>query len=285
MKDNNLIYTSTSCLKNPRNILNVLKIYEKIGIKNVELGSVHTHFNISELKKFDFNYIVHNYFPPPKKSFNFNLASQNKTIQKRSISLAKKAIELCRKIDSPLYTFHAGFVIDPKQLGKKFQHEKIPDRNKSIITFLNSLQEIIDYSQKYDIKLAMEPNVVQKFNLVNTKNALLLFAELTEIELLFKIFKKSQLGILLDLGHTSVTSHWLNFDKDKFVKKLAKYVTAIHISNNNGTHDQHRSLTNNCWQIQTLTKFNSLPITLESMNLNESQISNNLKMIEKSKII
>ena len=45
----------------------------------------------------------------------------------------------------------------------------------------------------------------------------------------------------------------------------------IHISNNNGTHDQHRSLTNNCWQIQTLTKFNSLPITLESMNLNECE--------------
>ncbi len=281
--NNNLIYTSTSCLKNPKNILKVLQTYEKIGIENVELGSVHTHFDTSILKKFNFNYIVHNYFPPPKNSFNFNLASQDKILQKRSISLAKKAIELCRKIDSPLYTFHAGFVIDPKTLGKKFQSENIPDRNKSIITFLNSLQEIIDYSQKYDVKIAMEPNVVQEFNLVNYKNVLLLFAELSEIELLFKIFKKSQLGILLDLGHTSVTSHWLKFDKEQFVKKIAKYTTAIHISNNNGKYDQHRSLTNGCWQIKILKQLRSKPITLESMNLSESQIGNNLKLISSTK--
>ena len=105
-----MIYTSTSCLKSSKNILRVLNEYEKLGIENVELGSVHSYFNIKELKKFDFNYTIHNYFPPPKIPFNFNLASQDKKIKKNSISLAKKAIDLCRKIDSSLYTFHAGFV-------------------------------------------------------------------------------------------------------------------------------------------------------------------------------
>ena len=34
-----MIYTSTNCLKNPKNVIQVLKEYEKAGIQNVELGS------------------------------------------------------------------------------------------------------------------------------------------------------------------------------------------------------------------------------------------------------
>ena len=275
-----MIYTSTSCLKSSKNILMVLNEYEKLGIENVELGSVHSYFNIKELKKFDFNYTIHNYFPPPKIPFNFNLASQDKKIKKNSISLAKKAIDLCRKIDSSLYTFHAGFVIDPKQLGSKFNYENIPERITSITTFLDSVSEIIDFANIYGIRLAMEPNVVQEFNLVDGKNSLLLFAELDEIEILFKFFKKTELGILLDLGHIAVTSHWLRFNREHFVKKLIKNVAAIHISNNNGLSDQHKSLTKNCWQIKVLKQFRGMPIILESMNLTPMQIKNNLEIIE-----
>ena len=278
-----MIYTSTSCLKNPKNILNVLHKYQEIGIENVELGSVHSYFEISELKKFDFNYTVHNYFPPPKIPFNFNLASQDKKIKKKSIQLAKNAINFCRKIDSPLYTFHAGFTVDPKNLGSKFGYTNIPKRTKSIITFLDSVLEIIDCAHSYDIKIAMEPNVVQKFNLVNNKNELLLFAELNEIEILFKFFEKNELGILLDLGHTHVTSHWLKFNKDHYIKKLKNKVSAIHISNNNGLKDQHKSLTGNCWQVSILKQFKNIPIILESMNLTPKEIFNNLEII-KSKL-
>jgi sugar phosphate isomerase/epimerase len=278
-----MIYTSTGCLKNPKNILNVLNKYQEIGIKDVELGSVHSYFEISELKKFDFNYTVHNYFPPPKIPFNFNLASQDKKIKKKSIQLAKNAINFCRKIDSPLYTFHAGFTVDPKRLGSKFDYTNIPKRTKSIISFLDSVLEIIDCANAYKIKIAMEPNVVQKFNLVNNKNKLLLFAELDEIEILFKFFEKNELGILLDLGHTSVTSHWLKFNKDHYIKKLKNKVSAIHISNNNGLKDQHKSLTENCWQVNVLKQFKNTPIILESMNLTPKEIFNNLEII-KSKL-
>jgi len=274
-----MIYTSTSCLKNPKNVLNVLSKYQEIGIKNVELGSVHSYFEKNLLKKFDFNFIIHNYFPPPKIPFNFNLASQNKSIRKQSIQQAKNAIEFCRKIDSPLYTFHAGFTVDPSKLGSKFDYTKISKRSKSIITFIDSAIELVDFAKKYGIKLGMEPNVVQNFNLIDNENKLLLFAELNEIEILFKFFKKNELGILLDLGHTSVTSHWLKFDKDRFVNKIKNNVIAIHISNNNGIKDQHRSLTEDCWQIKVLKKFKNVPIILESMNLTPIQIRKNLNIL------
>ena len=57
-----MIYTSTSCLKNPKNITKVLDEYQKAGIKQVELGSVHEYFDINELKKYDFEFFIHNYF-------------------------------------------------------------------------------------------------------------------------------------------------------------------------------------------------------------------------------
>ena len=52
-----MIYASTSCLKNPSNIIRVLNEYEKAGIENVELGSVHRHFEIKQIKKFNFNFL------------------------------------------------------------------------------------------------------------------------------------------------------------------------------------------------------------------------------------
>ena len=70
-----MIYVSTNCLKNPRDIIRVLKEYEKANIENVELGSIHRFFNVKELKQFSFNFIIHGYFPPPKTEFIFNLAS------------------------------------------------------------------------------------------------------------------------------------------------------------------------------------------------------------------
>ena len=146
------------------------------------------------------------------------MASQNNSIRIKSLNLAKKAIDLCRQIDSSLYTFHGGFTVDPQKLGVKFPRENISIKPKAIQTFINSLIVLVDLAKSNGIKLAVEPNVVQKFNLIRNKNRLLLFAELDEIEILFKFFKKNELGILLDLGHTAVTSHWLHFKKDNFVE-------------------------------------------------------------------
>lgn len=276
----NKIYVSTSCLKNPKDVIKVLEEYEKAEIKNVELGSVHSNFNVNKLKKFNFNFLIHNYFPPPKTPFNFNLASQNKIIQKKSINLAKNAIELCYKINIPMYTFHAGFTVDPPKLGAPFPREEIPDRRKAVDTYIESLDELVRYSQNRGIKIAMEPNVVQKFNLVDNINKLCLFAEFNEIDIILKLFSKKELGILLDLGHTAVTSHWLNFDKNNFVKKCSDRVLAVHVSNNNGLQDQHKSLTKNCWQITKLKKFKQLPIILETMNLSVDKIKENIKLVE-----
>lgn len=276
-----MIYSSTSCLKNPKNVIKVLDEYEKEGINQVELGSVHEYFDINELKKYNFDFLVHNYFPPPKKSFNLNLASQNKEILKKSIELVKHAMDVCRKIESPLYTFHAGFTIDPPKLGAPFPKKGFTEREIAIKTYVESVEKISDFARSSGVKIAMEPNVVQKFNLIDGKNQICLFAEMDEIKRLFNLIKNNKLGILLDLGHTAVTAHWLNFDKDEFVEKCRSKVSAIHISNNNGLADQHKSLTEECWHISKLRFFKHVPIILETMNLTSKQIKFNIELAKK----
>ena len=46
----NKVFVSTSCLKNPRNLSKVLDKYQKGGIENVELGSIHSPFDTKILK-------------------------------------------------------------------------------------------------------------------------------------------------------------------------------------------------------------------------------------------
>lgn len=275
-----MIYASTSCLKNPQNILRVLDEYEKAEIENVELGSVHKHFETKKLKNYNFNFIAHGYFPPPKTPFNFNLASQKKTIREKSIKLVKNAVNVCADINAPIFTFHAGFTVDPKKLGVKFSREGMIDREIAIKTFIRSSHEVLDYAKSRGVKLAMELNVVQKFNLDKGENKLLLFADYDETKIFLKHFRKNEIGLLLDLGHTSVTSHWLKFDKDKFVDKIKKSVLVVHASNNNGLQDQHKQLTKNCWQTSKLKNFKKIPITLETMNLTTKQIKNNIQIAE-----
>ena len=150
------------------------------------------------------------------------------------------------------------------------------DKTKSIPIFYDSLGILIDYAKKSGIRIAMEPNVVEKFNLINGKNKLLLMSDYDEISDLYNMISKNDLGILLDLGHTAVTSYWLNFNKDEFVKNCLDKVFAIHISNNNGMKDQHKSLTNTCWQVTKLKMFKKIPIILETMNLDVTQIKENI---------
>jgi len=62
------IYVSTSCLISKYNFLQVLDIYNILGIQNVELGVLINHNEnvLKLLKKYNFNYIDHHYFTPAK---------------------------------------------------------------------------------------------------------------------------------------------------------------------------------------------------------------------------
>jgi len=270
------IYVSTRCLGPGKKVSDVLSIYQDNGIKNIELGSNHVYEEGVEdyLKQLDCNFIIHAFFPVPKESFSMNLASIDEKILKLSKEQAKKAIDLCAIIGAPLYSFHAGYRVDPTQLGNKFEQKGIVSYDKAFDIFVDSVKEILDYAEKKNVKLAIEPNVLNKFNIINSKNELLLMCEYWEIEELFKRINSDNLGILLDLGHLKVTSNWLNFDKDDFVEKVAEKVFEIHLHDNDSKFDSHLNVNKNSWAIDVLKRFNfkDIPITLEPNNLDIKEI-------------
>ena len=100
------------------------KEYIESGIYNIELSGGKFHENqLGELKKLKpiATFRIHNYFPPPKIPFVFNLASLDQNIGRKSYNHAITAINWAVEFDQPIYSFHAGFLINLQvyELGAK----------------------------------------------------------------------------------------------------------------------------------------------------------------------
>lgn len=277
------LYVSASCLKTEGNIFRVLNTYYKNGIKNVELGPwAQSIPELDKIKQYDLNFLVHHYFPPPPVPFIVNLASQNETILESGRKQMRDAIDFCNELGIKLFTFHAGFRVDP-DINLQFPKDKpITCYEKVFNTFVESAQEINDYAQQRGVKLAIENNVLSEYNLVDDENEFLLLCEADEFKHLFEKIPSANLGILLDLGHLKVTSHFLNFDRYEFIEKVKEKIFAIHTHDNNGNMDTHGPLNKTSWCLEVISKkcFAQIPVVLESTNLTIDQVLQQLHLME-----
>jgi hypothetical protein len=105
-----------------------------LGVRFVELsGGTYSPDYMAELLELpvDLNLRAHNYFPPPKIPFVFNLASEDVDVLSRSIEQINLAINLAKKIGDNTYSFHAGFRINPRvdELGKQISRSNLAHRD------------------------------------------------------------------------------------------------------------------------------------------------------------
>ncbi len=277
------IYVSTSCLSNKYDFSQLLDIYTKLGIKNVELGVyMASNINLDIFKKYSFNYMVHHYFPPPKNPFIINLASQNKQILERSIEQIKKSIDFCTDFNITFFSFHAGFRVDP-DINLRFSFDNISEYESSFNIFKESIEKIVDYAERMDVKIAIENNVLSEYNLIDGKNKLLLMCELWEFERIFNKITSKNLGVLLDIGHLKVTSNLLRFDADEFIYKLKDKIFAVHVSENNGRVDEHRCFRKGDWSLAIVNSYfknKDVPIVLECKCNDEKELKNALMLLK-----
>ena len=237
------IFVSTTFAEDDSKISDVLAKCKKENISNVELGSNHIYEkNFKKIiQKYNFRFLVHNYFPIPKKSFVVNIASLNKKIRTISIQHVKKAINFCKVTNSKLYTMHPGFLADPINAGRaKSNYDFIWDNNNlngnynlAFNNMLSSLKKIVHFAKNKKVRVAIETEGSFK------KKNLLLMQKPNEYKELFKYFKPNDLGINLNIGHLNLASRAFKFSKFEFVKKLKQYILAIELSHNNGIEDQH----------------------------------------------
>lgn len=266
-----MIYVSTGWIKN----LPAWKTSEELlnsGINFIELsgGSYDENQlnNLKELKKYQ-NFIVHNYFPPPKDPFVLNLSSLCDDISNRTLNHIEIAMQYSVELDSPQYSFHGGFLIDPKitELGKTIENKKLYDRKEALKVFIDRLNTVSERAKKLGVSLLIENNVLSKKNLYEFKSNPFLMVDKDECNYVMRQ-TPNNIGLLLDFGHLKVSSKTMCFNPVKFLHECNEWICGYHLSDNNGSEDSNNKVTENSWF------WSYLKTNLNYYSLEVSDISN-----------
>lgn len=245
-----MIYISTGGFYN-RNAYETSLEFQRNEIFNIELsGGLFESSLIPNLKSLSskLNFQIHNYFPPPSEPFVFNLASQNKFISQKSFYHALNAIEIASDIGKGYYSFHAGFLLDlsVNELGKKVKKRPLNDRSKAVQIFIENINKLAKIAEQKGIKLLIENNVISAKNYAEFKEDPFLMTQSEEcIQVMQSVPNNVQM--LVDLAHLKVSSNSLNFDAIEFLNKCDSWISAYHLSDNDGTRDSNEPFTKDSW--------------------------------------
>lgn len=261
------IFASTACVPDEQPVESRISSYQCHGLYSIELGAgVSVNENsLSQIANMEGQFLIHNYFPPPREAFVLNLASGDDDIRQQSIDLISNATKLSARIGAAFNSIHAGFVTDPTSFNSTsfvFPEPDSPDSMQSAMSrFISALQIVLENAAKYNIKILIENNVCTKGL---QRKLLLITAE--EFVDLFSRVHSPNLGVILDTGHLNVTAHTLGIDRTAFVDKIALYIGAIHIHDNNGIADTHQPIQPGSWVIDVLRRpeFASIPLIVEA---------------------
>ena len=248
-----MIFISTGGFKSEKSINSINKLMGK-GIYDIELSG--GEYEVDQIEKIitekklhnSLNLQVHNYFPPPRSPFVFNLGSLDKEISKISMNHALNSIELASKLKSKYYSFHAGFLLDPqvKELGKKIKKRSTYNREISKNKFIERVNILAKFAETKNITLLIENNVLSSNNFEEFKENILLMVDEPECtEIMNRV--RNNVKMLVDVAHLKVSSNSLNFDRISFLKKLDKWIFAYHLSDNDGNSDSNEKIRLDSW--------------------------------------
>ena len=242
-----MIYISTACVKHNSIKDSVLELVQQ-GYKNIELTGGTKYYDgyendLLELKeKYNLNYLLHNYFPPPKKHFILNIASLNDDLYQKSIEHCLGAVALCKLLGSKKFAIHAGFLIDftPEEAGKKITLRKVNNRKEAIERFSRAWEIIVEAAGD-DVTLYIENNVHSQTN-YKTYEGINPFL-MTDYDGYLELMEKINFTVLLDLAHLKVSCHSLNLNFVSQSRQLMQETDYFHLSGNDGLHDQNYGFT------------------------------------------
>lgn len=268
-------YISSSCATRG-NVKKVLDNLMLLGYKNIELTGNIEHSesileDIYEYKRlYKLDLLIHNYLPFSSDEFVINIASRDASCCGRTLHSIENTVQLLRKLGEDLYTIHPGFKNDlfPELKDGFFtKDEKLHNCKED---FYSAIDYIIKGIIKDNFKIAIE-NLHPK-----SSNELYSFlCTPDDISQFLKYYQnKSNVGLLLDLGHLNITAGLLGFNKYEILDKLfcsyANKIFEIHISDNNGLKDLHSVSNIDSWQVYYLEKnkryINDIPVVMEWHN-------------------
>jgi sugar phosphate isomerase/epimerase len=233
------IFVSTACLPSGATLAQRLQEFQQLGFDKVELGGgVEVDANwLTVASDSDLTCLLHGYFPPPRESFVFNLASDDADVAQRSMDHVRAAVDASVALGAPFYSLHSGFITDP--VGYDGATFVLPDpadgqTEAARERFSERLKVVLREAQSRGVGLLVENNVCQQQH----RDKVLMHSP-DEIVAFIEGFHEPGLGLLLDTGHLRVSAKTLGFEEVRAVERLRGFVMATHLHMNNGLQDQH----------------------------------------------
>lgn len=221
------------------------------GIDCIELsGGSHSKNLLESLKAFKprARFQIHNYFPPPEHPFVLNLGSLDESIGQRSVAHVEKALEWCGALGADRYSFHAGFLLDPKvdQLGRRIAHQQLFDRRESIAVFVERVVRLSKLASQVGVELMIENNVLSAKNAREFSCNPLLMCDPHECHDVMTMMPDN-IGLLIDVAHLKVSANSLAFDPALMFEMCQQRIVGHHLSDNAGLEDSNLSFTDDAW--------------------------------------
>ena len=279
---NNKYYVSSVAFRE-KNIDEIINTCENSNL-NLEFSSGLPYDSEMEEKflSASVNKLVHNYFPAPKEAFVLNLASVDESVRIKSINLCKKGIMLTANSNAPFYAAHAGFIFDPdpNELGKNFTNQSYYNKAESYNRFLQSVNELVSYAEKYNVVFCIENNVLTKVNF-NTFGFKPFFGtEASELIDLKNKLDSEHFSILLDTAHLKISSNTLNLDLHDQINKVLPHIFGVHHSDCNGYYDTNDPVTSHYWFLKYMPSLADKIHVLEVKNQTVKKIKSQINILK-----
>ena len=191
---------------------------------------------------------IHNYFPPPRDPFVFNLATNNETVAEKSFKHACTAIDFASQLGCAFYSFHAGFLLDPNinELGCKIRTQNLQERLSAKALFVERVNEVSSYARQKGVKILLENNVISEANFKEFgTNPFLMTDHFETIEMMNAT--DNNVGLLVDVAHLKVSSQSEGFCKNEYLESTADFTFAYHFSDNDGKFDSNEPVSVDSW--------------------------------------
>lgn len=221
------------------------------GVKSIELsGCAYSETLLSDLQALaqDIHFQVHNYFPPPADPFVLNLGSLDTLTGERSIAHVEQALQWCLALGADRYSFHAGFLLDPKvdELGKRIPSRSLFDRDVCIEVFVSRVSRLAEIAERAGVGLMIENNVLSAKNAIEFSTNPLLMCDPQECQKIMELLPAS-VKQLLDVAHLKVSANSLNFDPSQMFDLCHERIAGFHLSDNNGLEDSNKPFGKDSW--------------------------------------
>jgi sugar phosphate isomerase/epimerase len=230
---------------------------------------------------------LHNYFPPSEKPFVFNLASLDDEIAALSLNHVRTALRWAIDFGRPVYSFHAGYLVDPTpgELGNKISKRRLFNRLECLKHFIDRVNVLADFAAQEGASLLIENNVLSQENLIEFGNDPLLMTTPQETAFVLQQTPDT-VGLLVDVGHLKVSSNVLGFDPLEMLASCNSWIRGYHFSDNDGFHDDNDPVRSDSWfwdHVKTGLDYYSLEVHTTNLEFLKEQVVLVDSMIERLK--